>query len=446
MPDVVRFKDDAVLPAPFTDLKDQYAYLLCNKYIVPFENTTDEEIAETEKTIINFYDSVSVKFDAVCQEVKDFLSTGTEDPNDQHNIIFQYEDVETVRNRLNAITFDTFDEFKRYFIGVINNVFPIDASQYPFSVSDEDVKAIQEETFNHDPQTYTHMNGLVENRDYLVLTPDIISAIDMSPTERANTTKQWRELNELYRTFEFTLAEVRRFRTFVAEQLLKLPLALEDFFGKDTRELELVTRMLEYYKNEMNDCTLSSLMLVDRFAVDTIAVSATICGCGCTGSSATTSMYGNQARSIAIPNVMMKCSCGPTSNPDCDIINVANCLNLYRMAMYNIMVSVFSNTDFWIYIHDYANGVLTDDLTYIIKRFIDEIIRRDMPLAPAVPDWYSYCKCGEADTEQGRLMSILCRLSRALEYIYTDKYINNRNFINSALFDWARALYQTMRW
>ena len=228
----------------------------------------------------------------------------------------------------------------------------------------------------------------------------LLEFIDFDETERVNSIDKYVYLNKFVSDDDITIDELKRFRTWLAENLLDLSSDLD----------EKTTHMLQYYVDEMEDDTCKRLQMFGSTDVQLTTVNTS---CGCMNNS---SLYnlGN--------------------------INVRDPLSIYKKNIYTHMVSIFSDIEFW----------KQFSITFIkeFKRYIDNIIRNNFTLTTSsYVTNYADCSClNEKDVEQRNNISILNNLSKSLEYILNDDSAGHRNFISDALISWSSMLYERMRW
>ena len=188
--------------------------------------------------------------------------------------------------------------------------------------------------------------------------------------------------------------------------------------------------MLKYYKNEMNDKVIDTLA---SFHVDMPQVGIYTAG-----------VQGVTGINVLSPVKKSSCSCTHSSiaamlaQPSS--VSVCDPIAIYRRALYSQMVDVFSDINFWMQ--------FKEDLFNEIKRYIDAIIKLNLPLTASqyVSELYD-CNClTSTDSAQERLMSILKNLSTAFDYMAKGQVTGNKNFIGDTLNQWASKLYEIMQW
>ena len=293
------------------------------------------------------------------------------------------------------------------------------------------------------------------------------AALDVSTTEMINSIAKYDFFNQYNAGPDITIDDLKRFRTWLAEQLHGPWHGFVDhFFDKKAPK---VHNMLNYYVEEMNDDTVQMLgsFVNTTLTYTTFGVGGSSCGCS-----------GGQSMKIPVTTVQMQqnltglspvslgkdCGCqqgftlgGNTGINNCDPVEI------YRNAMYQYMILIFSNIDFWVALsHDDPSG--TDNLVQLFKDYVDGIIKQNFPLAARVPINFDDCSCMNTDDrEQQRLMELLKDLSVALGYIIKSldepvyeysageltvktSVSGHQNFCKTAFLNWATYLYEKMRW
>lgn len=230
-----------------------------------------------------------------------------------------------------------------------------------------------------------------------------LNLIDIETTEKINDLNKFIEFNKFsYTDSELTFDDVRVFRTWLAKTLYNVLSHEEDID---------VLEMLNYYANEMNDCTIQHLNLFNiDSSTDVISnINKSTCGC-------------------------QRSTVEQTSLSSCDPIAV------YRKSVYEKMVSVFGDIDFWLQ--------REDDLLKEIKKYIDFIIFKNLPLVQSeyVTNLHD-CGClSDTNIEQTELMQIMKNLSVSLGYLINNEAYSHKNFIGETLNKWSSLLYEKMIW
>ena len=253
---------------------------------------------------------------------------------------------------------------------------------------------------------------------------ELAAYVDENDTEKVNAIYKYIEYNSFTPDKELTLEEIKKFRTWLATVLFNL------LFPEPDVEKNTIATMLNYYKNEMNDNVIDTLA---SFHVDMPQVSIYTAG-----------VQGVTGINVLSPVKKSSCSCAQSSTAALlaqpSSVSVCDPIAIYRKALYSQMVDVFSDINFWMQ--------CGKDLLLEIKRYIDAIIKLNLPLTASqyVSELYD-CNClTSTDSAQERLMSILKNLSTAFDYMANNNVTGNKNFIGDTLNQWATKLYEIMRW
>ena len=239
---------------------------------------------------------------------------------------------------------------------------------------------------------------------------DIAPYIDIYETDKANCVTTYRMQNDYATDCNITLDELKKFRTWLAVQLLKFD---QNNLGEQVYNIynEEITHMLKYYANNMYDEIVKYLSIFgfSELTVNNINMSS----CGCNASSNLSSLYNE-------------------SHSSCDA------LFIYRKNLYNKMVEIFSKVDFWIQ--------FPKEFILEFKKYIDNIIDSNLKLTKSqyVSDFVD-CGCDTMDN-QATMQAILKRLSQSLQFISDGNVSGKKNFITDAFKDWAIYLYELMEW
>jgi hypothetical protein len=297
---------------------------------------------------------------------------------------------------------------------------------------------------------------------------DYTDLVDVGTTDKINSIAKY----DFFNSYALgpnppTIDELKRFRTWLAEQLHgPWHGFIDDYFGTEAPK---VHGMLNYYVEEMNDSTVQMLNSFVTTGITYTTYGARGSSCGCSGGQnmkiPTTTVQMQQNLTGMSPVALGKdCGCqqgftlgGNMSINNCDPVEI------YRNAMYRYMIQIFSDIDFWVALsQDDDSGV--DNLMEPFKRYIDGIIQQNFPLSARVPMDFDDCSCMHTnDVEQARLMSILKDLSTAIQYIidgtgepvyeYSAGELTVKtpvtghvNFCKVAFTKWATYLYERMRW
>lgn len=274
--------------------------------------------------------------------------------------------------------------------------------KYAYAINFKFIVPFEDITF---AQYYEISNNesLISGINYIDLI-NISEFIDQSKTQMANSITLFEEANKFTTDSDITLDELKKFRTWLADMLYTL---FNDSLDSITKE------MLNYYREEMHDDTIEHLSYFVNGTEHDLISTTNMSTCGCQNN---TQMLNNQ---YAIS------SCNPTY--------------IYRKGVYEKMVSVFSDIDFWL--------KLNKEFLNEIKRYIDGIIKCNLPLYTS--QFYSElhdCGCLTQNSAQEERMQILKDLSACFDFLATDNYTSKKNHISLTINKWASLLYERMRW
>lgn len=264
---------------------------------------------------------------------------------------------------------------------------------------------------------------------------DYISYIDILATERANEVEHYMYLNK-YVPEELTLEMIKRFRTMVAETLLACSTTWDDEY--DEVNTPKITSMLEYYKNDMADCAVMNLL---KFSDPTVNLNGSYTDCGCGSKSTALSSFSGASKVNMLSSFTKSCSCGNDAIAALFAQTGCDCLGLYKKAIYNYMVSVFSDYKFW--------KLIPDEILSLYIKYIDAIIEAGLPLNVSTLNvtslLYGDCSCLSQDSQSGNVL-ILNNLKKAFQYIIDKDIVAHKNFIFETLYAWSAKLYEVMEW
>lgn len=236
---------------------------------------------------------------------------------------------------------------------------------------------------------------------------DMWPYIDQDATDAANCVNVFKMQNKYSADSDITADEVKLFRTWLATELLK--------FDQNNKEEQLnsiytpkQTSVLMYYKNNMYDEVIKKL---NEFSSNTIIQNVETKPCTCGSYSDLTALY--------------------TTASICDPISI------YRKNIYNAMVDMFSNIEFWTQFNrEFLNEM---------KKYIDNIINMNLSLNN-VEEVNLYADCTCLNSSENSNQEILKRLSQSLQYMISNQVAGHKNFIADALYDWSAKLYEIMQW
>lgn len=250
-------------------------------------------------------------------------------------------------------------------------------------------------------------NEIPEDIDNLATT-DYRDFVDVYETERINNqVSVYQLLNKT--TGEIPIDKLKRFRTWLAESLIEIA---KDVYDNETDSSGYdyeTDMMLNFYANNMSDDIVKALT---HFSYTQRQATITT-GCKCTQNP-------------------FEVGIGLLGQSVCDAEA------MYRDGIYNKMVEVFSNIEFW--------SSKVDFLPLFIK-YIEGILKAGLPLKNRVnlnnPD---YCDCTCVGSDETVMRSILTQLIQALQYIINGAVASHKNFIYTALNNWSSKLYENMYW
>lgn len=239
-------------------------------------------------------------------------------------------------------------------------------------------------------------------------TCDIYPYIDELETDRINSLQEFKIKNEYVTDSDITIDELKKFRTWLADRLLSFNKNNEDELVFNLYD-DTTIIMLLYYKNGMFDDTIKTL--TDMSEYKTQIQQTTQCCCG------------NVIQRDIIYN-----------STDCDPIL------MYRTYIYNKMIKVFSDMDFWMQ--------FPSEFILEFKKYIDNILKLHLNLSGNMT-CINLNECGyinNTDTIQAQYEYILNQLSESLKYIAEKDTNGHKNYIYDSLNNWATYLYEKMEW
>lgn len=234
-----------------------------------------------------------------------------------------------------------------------------------------------------------------------------------------NDLVKYNYLNEFTPDDDITIDDLKVFRTWLASILYANTPVVE---GWDNPKM--LETMLMYYKMNLNDVTTDILSKFSNYMEGNILVAGNTVkpkvnlaalgltsGCGCNGG---VSGVGNVPTTVCDP------------------------LQMYRNAIYNYMVSVFSNIEYW---------TRQVEICVEMKKYIEGILKVGLPLGSQIIDPLADCGCNTLDSDsQVRYRKMLEALVIALGYIIDGTVAGNKNYVATAFSNWATYLYEYMYW
>lgn len=237
---------------------------------------------------------------------------------------------------------------------------------------------------------------------------DMTRYIDIYETDKINNIVKYRLQNNFTSDNNITIDELKKFRTWLATNLLMFDLDVYDN-PSNTIFNDHDTHILSYYKSGMYNDTVRILSIFGNSEPQLVDLTASTCGCDSNWSS----LYTTQVS-----------ACDP--------------LYIYKHNIYKEMVDMFSNIDFW--------TQFPQEFILEFKKYIDNIIKCNFPLTKSqyVSD-YADCGCDMKDNQE-LMINILKRLSQSLQYIAEGNMMGHKNYIRDAFKDWSTNLYELMEW
>lgn len=230
---------------------------------------------------------------------------------------------------------------------------------------------------------------------------------------------KYKYLNDFTPDDDIAIEELKVFRIWLASILYANTPMVESW-----KNPEMLKTMLMYYKMNMNDLTINNLSKFSGYMKDTVLVSGSgksqvnlaalglSSGCGCFGGMQGVSVIGNTV------------ACDP--------------IQMYRTSIYNYMIEVFSNIDYW---------TQQVEICVEMRKYINGILKAGLPLNSLVIDPLADCGCNTLDGDaQVRYTNMLKALIQALTYIIDSEVAGNKNYISVAFSNWATYLYENMYW
>lgn len=239
---------------------------------------------------------------------------------------------------------------------------------------------------------------------------EMFQYIDICATDKANNVMDFRRVNKYVTDCNITLDEIKKFRTWLAKELLKFDqnnqgLQLNDIYNENT------THILTYYANGMYNEVVKALSAFGASNISLNNIKTSSCGCD----SNLSSLYNSS-------------------------LSTCNPLSIYKKNVYTQMVEIFSNIDFW--------TKLPKEFINEMKQYIDNIIQCNLKLTKSeYVTSFNDCGCSQnQSSEQDEAISILKSLSESLNYIYYNDILGHKNYIMNSLNDWSTTLYELMEW
>ena len=236
----------------------------------------------------------------------------------------------------------------------------------------------------------------------------IMRYIDLEETDIANNISKYRTANDQTTDFDITISELKLFRKKLATMILDYNNIYINDNGSAIDSIE--ESVLRYYMNDMHDEVVKGLLMFGNQQVILSTVDTT---CGC-------------------------CSSTTLSSLNNSSLNICDPLSIYRKSIYNKMVTMFSDVEFW--------KRWPNELLVVMKKYIDNILKVGLNVNNNTvdPSIYRDCTCSNSNTNTNQ--NILEKLSKSLDYMIEGQEKSHYNYIKDSLYNWASLLYEYMQW
>ena len=236
----------------------------------------------------------------------------------------------------------------------------------------------------------------------------IMRYIDLEETDIANNISKYRTANDQTTDFDITISELKLFRKKLATMILDYNNIYINNSGSLIDSVE--ESVLKYYMNDMYDEAVKSLLMFGNQQV-TLSTVDTTCGC---------------------------CSSTNLASLNNSSLNICDPLSIYRKSIYNKMVTMFSDVEFW--------KRWPNELLVVMKKYIDNILKVGLNVNNNTvdPSIYRDCTCSNSNTNTNQ--NILEKLSKSLDYMIEGQEKSHYNYIKDSLYNWASLLYEYMQW
>ena len=236
----------------------------------------------------------------------------------------------------------------------------------------------------------------------------IMRYIDLEETDIANNISKYRTANDQTTDFDITISELKLFRKKLATMILDYNNIYINDNGSAIDSIE--ESVLRYYMNDMYDEVVKGLLMFGNQQVILSTVDTT---CGC-------------------------CSSTTLSSLNNSSLNICDPLSIYRKSIYNKMVTMFSDVEFW--------KRWPNELLVVMKKYIDNILKVGLNVNNNTvdPSIYRDCTCSNSNTNTNQ--NILEKLSKSLDYMIEGQEKSHYNYIKDSLYNWASLLYEYMQW
>lgn len=278
-------------------------------------------------------------------------------------------------------------------------IFPLDSLDYKTYIRYEQL----DQVYLLGPDILPNIDMYSDDCNMFNFTQDYI---DHDATELANAISDFRTANDYVADADIDIDKLRRFRTWLAEEILKFNTGTDGELLNNLTANQL--HMLDYYKNDMYNDVAKQLAVFGQEDMFT-TTSGSSCGCCNTGS-------------IKLAGIYTGC----------------NALDIYTSNIHKMMVQTFEDVNFWMQFNR--------DFIGVFKKYIDNIIKTGLVVTNSKDKQAIYVKCTCSTSKVNAANELLKNLSEALQYIIDDEVKGHINFIHDALYNWAEQLYDHMSW
>ena len=232
--------------------------------------------------------------------------------------------------------------------------------------------------------------------------------IDHTMTEEVNSIQELVSANDYVADFDIDITKIRRFRSWLAEELLKFNTALDGtYLNKFTSEQ---IHVLEYYQNGMYNDIVKYLSV---FGTTETTLGSSVNSCEC-------------------------CSTNKSGLYNISVGSVCDANKVYTDNIHRYMVTMFEDVNFW--------SQFNIDFIKVFKKYIDNIIKTGLAINNT-PDLIKFADCNcSSQTKNNANEKMLRNLSESLEFIINGEVTGHLNFITDSLHNWAEYLYDYMSW
>lgn len=248
---------------------------------------------------------------------------------------------------------------------------------------------------------YINASQNIEDLKIKIPLEPYLDYIDMEETIKINDTKEYVYKNSIVTSNDITIDDIKKFRTKLAEWLFDYNNIMEVFSDE-----ELI--MVNYYKNNMNDNVIQTLVTVMGINYHPLSVTTQVttstCGCG----------------SSITPQIVGGTSCDTLTN--------------YRNMLRHRMFITFSNYNFWLDKKEICQRII---------QYLQNIIDTGLPLTNENQDDVS---CANLNINLQELYQRnLKDVIKSFNYIINDDIVGHKNFIIQALVKFAE-MYEKLQW